>query len=135
MPVPADPTKEARVTLGAAQEALRATWSRKTSVDPEEWSVSNPAWGQCAVTALIMQDFFDGQLLRTEIRGISHYWNRLSTGEEVDLTIEQFGDGTRRGSAEERSREYVLSFPGTLARYELLGRRVRKWLEQHATSG
>jgi hypothetical protein len=63
--------------------------------DASEWSIANPARGQCAVTSLVVHDLFGGQLLEAEVRRPDgsrqgfHYWNRLA-GCEVDLTLEQF---------------------------------------------
>src|ERR1700724_3464771 len=56
--------KERTDRLAAALVArLAQAWSRDTSSDAEHWSASNPAWGQCAVTALIVQDLLGGHLL------------------------------------------------------------------------
>lgn len=96
-------------------------WSQQTSVDPANWSPGNPAWGQCAVTSLIIQDCFGGDLVRSTVGGISHYWNVLPDGSVIDVTFEQFLPGSRLDSEPEiRSREYVLSFPDTVKRYTLL---------------
>ena len=62
---------------------------RRTSADPEGWSPHNRPWGQCAVTALVVQDRFGGELLRARVDGVSHYWNRLPDGSELDLTRER----------------------------------------------
>lgn len=110
--------------LAALRRALVRAWVRQTSADPPHWSHANPAWGQCAVTALVVQDFFGGVLLRCETSGGSHYWNRLSSDQEVDLTRQQFGDGVTIDPGQPRAREYVLSFPATRERYELLRRGV-----------
>ena len=80
----------------------------------------NPAWGQCAVTALVVQDAFGGDLLRAMVEGVSHYWNRLPDGSEVDLTRQQFPEGAMHGATVVKDREYVLSFPETASRYLLL---------------
>jgi len=103
---------------------LEQAWSRDTSSDPKHWSASNPAWGQCAVTSLIVQDLLGGQLLRSTVGTISHYWNKLPSGDELDLTRQQFGDQTEMGPVELRTRKYVLSFPETVRRYDALKRRV-----------
>jgi hypothetical protein len=100
---------------------LRDVWSRDTSAQPDEWTAQNPALGQCAVTALIVQDVCGGDLLRSTVDGISHYWNRLPSGAELDLTFEQFGPGARIDATPVvRDREYVLSFQPTVDRYDLL---------------
>jgi hypothetical protein len=103
---------------------LAQAWSSDTSSDPKHWSASNPAWGQCAVTALIVQDLLGGQLLRSTVGTISHYWNQLPSGDELDLTRQQFGEHTVMGPVELRTREYVLSSPETVRRYDELKRRV-----------
>lgn len=108
---------------------LERAWSKETSVDPAGWSVANPAWGQCAVTALVVQDLYGGDLLRCKVRGISHYLNRLVSGDEVDLTRDQFGTEQSPATLPElRTREFVLSFPDTAQRYSLLKARVEELL-------
>ncbi len=110
------------------KELLKKSWSEKTTADPMGWSPKNPAWGQCAVTALVVQDFFGGKLLRTMVKlksvphteECSHYWNLLPNGREIDLTREQFPEGTIVPNGEPRNRQYVLSFAPTRARYTLL---------------
>jgi hypothetical protein len=80
------------------EQLIRACWSEQTCdpVDRNEWSPENPARGQCAVTALVVQDFLGGELLLAEVLNADgsrqglHYWNRLPGGVEVDLTREQF---------------------------------------------
>jgi hypothetical protein len=107
--------------------ALEASWSQETSQDPARWSPSNPSWGQCAVTALVLQDVLGGELLRCSlVNGGTHYWNRLPSGAEVDLTRGQFPDGLAIEAGEVRPREYVLSFPETAQRYHLLKGRIRR---------
>jgi hypothetical protein len=86
--------------------------------------MENPARGQCAVTALIVQEHLGGELVRCECPGGSHYYNRLEDGTEIDVTREQFGDGFVPRDVESRPRAYVLSFPETRRRYEALRRRI-----------
>ncbi len=85
------------LTLEALQVAIRASWSLETCdpVDAAQWTPDNPSRGQSAVSALVVHDFFGGQLLEAEVlfddgsRQGFHYWNRLASG-DVDLTSEQF---------------------------------------------
>ena len=80
------------------EAVIRSSWSEKTCdpVDLPEWSPENPARGQCAVTALVVQDLLLGELLLGEVHNVDgsrqgvHYWNRFADGVEVDLTREQF---------------------------------------------
>lgn len=105
-------------------EALRDAWQAGTSADSASWSPRNPSSGQCAVTALAVQALLGGELLRAKVGSVSHYWNRLPGGEELDFTRDQFPSGTPIPRGEERSREYVLSFPETRWRYEQLRREL-----------
>ena len=85
------------LTLEALQVAITASWSLETCdpTDTAQWTPENPSRGQCAVSALVVHDFFGGQLLEAEVlfddgsRQGFHYWNRLDRG-DVDLTSEQF---------------------------------------------
>jgi hypothetical protein len=97
---------------------LRQAWTATTSASTD-WTPERPSVGQCAVTALIVQDELGGVLLRTINANVSHYWNRLPDGSELDLTRDQF-DVWEPGEIVERDREYVLSFPETRRRYEEL---------------
>ena len=106
-------------------QALNTAWALDTTADPAGWSTDNPAWGQCAVTALVVQDLMGGQLLRCDCLAGSHYWNRLPDGAEFDLTRGQFRDGLIPRNVEERDRRYVTSFPQTRQRYDTLRARGR----------
>jgi hypothetical protein len=99
---------------------LERAWSLETSANPEHWASERPSCGQCAVTALIIQDLFGGDLLRCKVEETSHYWNRLPSRQEIDLTRDQFGSSFLPQNVELRSRDYVLSFPDTRKRYEIL---------------
>lgn len=109
--------------------ALPLAWCDETSADPDRWTEHTKARGQCAVTALVVQDHLGGDLLRAEIRHWrdtsgndveSHYWNLLPGGIQVDLTAAQFTNNITRQNTQVRDREYVLSHESTRQRYELL---------------
>jgi len=117
--------KSLELSCAELKLALRLAWGVDTTADPDGWSPSNPAWGQCAVTALIVQDELGGDLLRSSSPGGSHYWNRLPDGQELDLTREQFSEAFVPELIEIRDRHYVLSFEQTRRRYKLLRARFR----------
>jgi hypothetical protein len=71
-----------------------------------------------------VQDLYGGSLLRTKVDRISHYWNLLPSGEEIDLSREQFANENLMLLGEPRTRDYVLSFPDTAQRYAMLKGRV-----------
>jgi hypothetical protein len=121
-------SQDAESRLATLVAALRTRWTRDTSADQQHWSPENPSYGQCAVTSLIVQDILGGSLLRARVKGTTHYWNRLPSGEELDLTREQFGAVTDIPTGEERPRDYVLSFPDTARRYHALAESVREAL-------
>jgi hypothetical protein len=111
------------------------TWSKDTSADPDNWTPQNPAWGQCAVTALIVQNVLGGNFIRLDLTRHpdpkvaamgSHYFNATPFG-DFDLTKSQFTDqNAYERSLEDsqclqvRTREYLLSNPNTKRRYDLL---------------
>jgi hypothetical protein len=120
--------RPAALAGGALEKALEHAWERSTSADPGNWGSANPAWGQCAVTALIVQDYYGGELRRGLVDDIPHYWNILEEGRQVDLTLKQFGDCARPSDVRARDRDYVLSFPETVSRYERLRSAVDRYL-------
>lgn len=106
---------------------IKISWTKETAFPgcQEGWSEQNPSLGQCAVTSLIVNDFFGGKIMRCMCNGISHYYN-LVNNEIIDLTVDQFG-GTipNYEESEERERDYLLSSIDTKARYYLLLNIVR----------
>ena len=70
---------------------LDDAWSLETA---PQWSAENPANGQCNVTAAVIHDLFGGEVLRTRIGEVWHYYNRID-GCRADLSDSQF---TRPGA-------------------------------------
>ena len=68
------------------RSVLRDAWSLETAV---QWTPENPASGQCNVTAAVIFDLFGGDLLRTRLPDVWHYYNRID-GRRVDFTDSQF---------------------------------------------
>lgn len=129
---PLNPTvPQSRPTLAALAGALRASWTADTSSETE-WTPSNPTLGQCAVTALVVQDYYGGGLLRAVVPTGSHYWGLLDDGTEVDLTCEQFAVFSPVSPPQPRTRDHVLSNPDTVCRYRMLAARVRTALTDRA---
>ena len=101
---------------------LIQTWNLETCSPGlrDKWSEENPSLGQCAITALIVNDFFGGKIMRCMASSGSHYYNIIDD-ELVDLTVEQFlGETPQYGEGQERTREYLLSNEDTKNRYLLL---------------
>ena len=66
--------------------ALLGSWSIETSGN---WLADNPARGQCNVTALLINELFGGEILKTQLPDGDHFYNRID-GERIDLTASQF---------------------------------------------
>ena len=66
-------------------------WTQETAHPSYNWSPNNPAAGQCAVTALVVQDLYGGDILACKVGKISHFINSID-GRIVDYTEQQFGD-------------------------------------------
>ena len=69
-------------------KTLKTAWSLESS---RSWSKENPAKGQCSVTALIVEDLFGGEILKTKTIGGTHFYNRID-GIRHDLTSSQFAE-------------------------------------------
>lgn len=115
--------------------AIRKSWGKDTCYPPSssEWSEINPALGQCAVTALVIQDYFGGELLHC--KHSNHYWNRLHDGLELDITVGQFSSDTQVCIDEISTRDHVLESQVavralTPQRYLTLKNRVKLLVKQ-----
>jgi hypothetical protein len=75
-----------RFDQGRVVAALRRSWSSRTS---GMWLVDNPARGQCNVTALLVNELFGGEILKTPLPEGDHFYNRID-GRRIDLTDSQF---------------------------------------------
>ncbi|HEY4786611.1 MAG TPA: hypothetical protein VIH57_11200 [Bacteroidales bacterium] len=68
------------------EDCLIKCWSSKTS---SKWTIDNPYKGQCGVTAIVINDLFGGQILKTLIDNQWHYYNWIN-GQRHDYTSKQF---------------------------------------------
>ncbi|TSC85352.1 MAG: dITP/XTP pyrophosphatase [Microgenomates group bacterium Gr01-1014_16] len=76
--------------ISSIEEALESAWSRE-STDPKEadnWSENNKAYGQCAVTSVLINDLFGGRMIYDKAN--FHIWNELPDGTQHDFTRSQF---------------------------------------------
>lgn len=117
-----------KIALSHLETSLKAAWSAATSYDARGWTPENAAYGQCAVTACVVQDYLGGDIVWAQAelpdgQKISHFFNRLN-GADLDLTRVQFPAGTHipAGIAypNEDARTHILSYPDTVRRYEAL---------------
>lgn len=125
-----------KITLEDLRKALEKSWSKKTAYKYKKGilyllNTNQSSLGQCCVTALIVQDYFGGQLKTALIKIIGwHTWNQLPGGLEIDLTKSQFSKDVIIPPGKIRAREYFLSYPDTVKRYKILKRRVEKYLKE-----
>jgi hypothetical protein len=68
------------------KQVLVQCWSKQSS---SSWIENNPARGQCSVTAIVIQERFGGEILKTNVDGQWHFYNVID-GIKYDLTIDQF---------------------------------------------
>ena len=88
----------------------------------ENWTIENKCFGMCAITALIINDYFGGHICKIKVDDISHYFN-LINNEIIDLTKSQFSHEPDYTNYELIDRKTILT-DNTTARYNLLKNRL-----------
>lgn len=53
------------------------------------WTNENKTFGMCAITSLILNDHYGGDIAKIRINNVSHYFNIIDN-EIIDFTAEQF---------------------------------------------
>ncbi len=109
-------------------DLLSLAWSKETCYPKStgDWSTENPSCGQCAVSALVVQDFLGGQIAKIYVNQISHYFNVIN-GEIIDLTAQQFGKiEVDYSNYEIKTRQDILSDQDTKKRYQKLKQKVEQ---------
>lgn len=117
-----------KYSLDEILDAVRASWCRETSGDPDHWSPENPAYFQCTVSALVIQDLCGGELQRFFAidgeQNVRHTVNILPGGVLLDSTASQFAGIPTYIRRENETREKALAPQDTRRRYNLLRRLV-----------
>lgn len=112
------------LTFEQALDYFQDAWCEFTAHSSvrDKWSRGCRGVGQCAVTALVINDFFGGKIMRVELAdGGSHYFNNVD-GRDLDFTIDQSDcvPMEMKFPAETRSRAELLSTYDTAIRYGVL---------------
>ena len=122
-------------TLGGLYEVLRKCWSKETaypSCQPE-WIESDPTYGQCAITAMLVYDMFGGTIHRIRVSGGgTHYFNKID-GHYIDLTREQFdlyNIPVEYEPNEQMDRQYCGKNANTKKRYDMLVQNIAQFLKK-----
>jgi len=68
------------------QNILFQSWSIESS---SKWTLKNPAKGHCGVTALVINDLYGGEILKTELEEGWHFYNEIN-GKRYDFIESQF---------------------------------------------
>jgi hypothetical protein len=119
--------------------AIRDSWCRETSYDPDNWNKRNPAYGQCAVSSMVYQLFFGGMIYKATVilpdgTTESHYLNALFDPSDqeflVDLTIEQFPDDTQLVDYKQANSSSLYANKETLDRFQMLSELVYQKIKQ-----
>ncbi len=119
----------------AIEEAFQLSWSKETSFPntQEDWSEENKAYGQCAVTALIVHDLFGGEFANDKVH--NHIWNILPDGTEQDFSREQMKEEVSLSTTRVLKRENVLDDEGakrvgTPERYQVLKEKFEEYFKK-----
>lgn len=92
----------------------------------DNWNETNKYFGMCAITSLIINDYFNYPICKMYVDGISHYFN-LNKDKIIDLTAKQFSHPINYSSYEIVNRLSILT-TDTTKRYLELKNRVIKYL-------
>lgn len=127
-----------QLNINQFENILKRAWSKDSSYYPV-FDGSNPALGQCAVTALVVNDYFGGEIVWCEAvqpdgQKISHYFNKVDNN-EIDLTRSQFSEGTVVPAGTEKkkgfatTRDFILSNEDARTRYLILKNKIDRLLK------
>lgn len=94
-----------------------------------EWNENNKCFGMCAITSLIVNDYFGGDICKIYVDEISHYFNLIENN-IIDLTSSQFDCDIDYNNYQILTREKILT-TDTRNRYNSLKQRlINKLLTQ-----
>ena len=113
------------MTIRELEKVLGDCFDEKTAYPNVGWSKENPTLGQCAVTALVIQKYFGGEILKHN--KFSHYFNVID-GKVVDLTKDQFD--FELDYSDSIKKQPNLDKACTRERFELLFSRVQRRIEE-----
>ena len=113
------------MTTKELEKQLLKVYSKDTCFPSckDDWNDNNKTLGHCAIVALIVNDYFDGDIYKTKVDGISHYFNVIND-EVIDLTKSQFNKEIDYSNRVKKIREEILDDTDTLIRYNILKMRL-----------
>lgn len=117
------------------REALEHSWDKETAYSVENYENHDPAWGQCAVTACVVYNYFKCALIKGKVTmpdgsTTSHYWNNID-GVDVDLTWRQFPVGSVVSERKTADFYDLMENEWTNQRFRRLLGRVKNYFYDH----
>ena len=113
--------------LDKLEKILITIYSKETCYPDckEQWNIDNKTLGHCAIVALLINDYFGGNICKIKINGISHYFNIIND-KIIDFTSDQFKvDKIDYSNYVIKTRDEVLNNEDTNERYQLLKLKVK----------
>ncbi len=108
-------------------DRLKKVWSADTCAPRmrQDWSPENPTFGQCSITAFLMQDIYGGKVFGVPLPDGNYHCFNIIGDCVFDLTSEQFqGVPLNYTDCPEQSRETHFAKEEKRLRYELLKQRL-----------
>ena len=118
--------------INRLETMLKSCYSKDTCYPKykEKWNINNPTCGQCAITALIVQEYMGGTIHKIRIQNNeTHYFNIINKN-IYDFTKEQFcleNIAIRYNPNELIRREQILEDENTSKRYKILKQKLEKY--------
>ena len=108
-------------------DSIRKSWDVETCYPPlqHKWSPHLPELGQCAVTALLIQERLGGIIVFN--KKYHHYWNILPEAGEIDLTRKQFEGVDVMRIDGYKEIDYFIKNDDTYSRFVLLRTKVTRY--------
>ena len=118
------------MTIKELERALLNSYSKDFCYEKvrNHWTEENKTLGMCAITALIVNDYFKGDIAKIKVEGISHYFNIIDN-KIIDLTKNQFKNEIDYKDYKIINRNDLLT-EDTKNRYQTLKEKVIKELLQ-----
>ncbi len=118
-----------KLTLKQLEKTIKSSWGRDTCHYKFLWDDKTlpDSAGHCRVVALIVQDYFGGEILYSYVKENpkwDHYWNKLENGNEIDFTKDQFSKKVKFIKPKTISRKEALKSKIAQKGYNLLKKRV-----------
>ena len=77
--------------LDRLEKILNNLYSKETCYPEcrDQWNNDNKTLGHCAIVALLINDYFGGDICKIKVNDISHYFNHIND-KIIDFTASQF---------------------------------------------